>query len=269
MGLLKTSLAIILLCKYQIKAQGDESETFSCGKRLVNHEALILNGQTSKEGDWPWHTGILHIQSNLNIEYKCGGTLINSQSVLTAAHCVYENSRPIVPDRVLIQLGRQNLKISATHSQDIEVIVTSLVDSSSNRSVHLAFPKQVFQIFPHHNFNESSLANDIAIVRLATRATFNNYVQPICLWESNKKDLSEVVGKFGTVVGFGITETDQISYTLRQAVIPVVDLTTCLESDRNFFGNFLSDSTFCAGYRNGNFLYAFMLQEIVIVELNV
>lgn len=76
-------------------------------------------------------------------------------------------------------------------------------------------------------------------------------MEPICLWDSNKKDLSEVVGKFGTVVGFGITETNRISYTLRQAVIPVVGLTTCLESDRDFFGSFLSESTFCAGFRNG------------------
>lgn len=110
---------------------------------------------------------------------------------------------------------------------------------------------QVFQTLPHPSFNTSSLANDIAIVRLATRAVFNNYVQPICLWDSHKSDLSHVVGKFGTVVGFGITEKSRISYTLRQAVIPVVDLTTCLDSDRSFFGNFLSETTFCAGYRNG------------------
>lgn len=76
-------------------------------------------------------------------------------------------------------------------------------------------------------------------------------MQPICLWDSNKEDLSEVVGKYGTVVGFGITEENKISYTLQQAVIPVVSLTTCLGSDRSFYGNFLSDYTFCAGYQNG------------------
>lgn len=100
-------------------------------------------------------------------------------------------------------------------------------------------------------FNTSSLANDIAIIRLATKADFNDYVQPICLWDPNKEDISSVVGKYGTVVGFGITENNQVSYVLRQATIPVVDLTTCLESDRSFFGQFLSDSTFCAGYTNG------------------
>lgn len=113
------------------------------------------------------------------------------------------------------------------------------------------FEMQVYQIFPHHSFNATSLANDIAIVRVATKVIFNNYVQPICLWDANRADLSEVVGKYGTIVGFGITEEDRISYTLRQAVIPVVDVLTCLASDRTFFGSFLSETTFCAGYRNG------------------
>lgn len=120
-----------------------------------------------------------------------------------------------------------------------------------SNSRKLLSPTQVYRIFAHHNFNESSLANDIAVVRLATAATFNNYVQPICLWDSTN-DLSKVVGRYGTVVGFGVTETNQISYTLRQAAMPVVDLATCLQSDRNFYGSFLSDSTFCAGFRNGN-----------------
>lgn len=60
-----------------------------------------------------------------------------------------------------------------------------------------------------------------------------------------------MVGKYGTVVGFGITEKNKISYNLRQAVIPVVSLTTCLDSDRSFYGSFVSDYTFCAGFRNG------------------
>lgn len=103
----------------------------------------------------------------------------------------------------------------------------------------------------HEDFNATSLRNDIAIIRLATEVTFNNYIQPICLWDSNKKDLSEVVGKFGTAVGFGITEKNKVSTNLREAVMPVVSLTTCLDSGSSFYGSVLSDSTFCAGFRNG------------------
>ncbi len=120
----RLSYAIIILSHFQVIVHGEcKSEIqFNCGRRLVNHEALIVNGYESKEGDWPWHASILHIDTNLNIQYKCGGTLLNSIAILTAAHCVYENGRPLVPDRVLIQLGRHNLKLAGVHSQEIEVI---------------------------------------------------------------------------------------------------------------------------------------------------
>ncbi|KAJ6650056.1 Limulus clotting factor C, partial [Pseudolycoriella hygida] len=168
---------------------GYSSEVYGCGRRLVKHEALIVKG----------------------------------------AHCVHENGHLLLPERVLIQLGRSNLKISGPYSQDFEA----------------------YQIFPHHNFNATNLRHDIAIVRLATKVTFSSYVHPICLWNPNKQSLSEVIGKQGTVVGFGITETNKISYTLQHAVMPVVSLTTCLDSNRDFYGSFLSDYSFCAGFRNG------------------
>lgn len=116
-----------------------------------------------------------------------------------------------------------------------------------------AYIEQAFRIYVHRHFNASSLRNDIAIIRLATEAVLNDYVQPICLWDSNKKDVTEVVGKYGTIVGFGVTEKDEPSIKLRQAVVPVVSLTTCLESNPPFFGNYLSDYTLCAGFRNGWF----------------
>lgn len=130
----RISHVILTLSVFQIKVHGENKSevNFNCGRRLVNHEALIVNGYESKEGDWPWHASILHIDidANVNIQFKCGGTLLNSNSILTAAHCVYENDRPLVPDRVLIQLGRHNLKLAGTHSQEIEVIAVVLAVST-------------------------------------------------------------------------------------------------------------------------------------------
>lgn len=107
------------------------------------------------------------------------------------------------------------------------------------------------KIIPHESYNTDDLSNDIAIIRLSTEAKLNNYVQPICLWDLNKVAISEVTNKFGTVIGWGLTETDELSAILRQAIMPVVSLTTCLNSNREFFGTFLSDKNFCAGFRNG------------------
>lgn len=81
------------------------------------------------------------------------------------------------------------------------------------------------------------------------------YVQPICLWDSRKVALSEVTEKYGTVIGYGVTESGTLSYVLRQAIMPVVPFLTCLESNRDFFGSFLSDKNFCAGFRNGKLFH--------------
>lgn len=97
------------------------------------------------------------------------------------------------------------------------------------------------------------MINDIAIIRLSSDATFNNYVRPICLWDSNKLELSQVVGRQGTIIGWGVTETGQVSNVLQEALMPVVSSIKCLKSDRDFFGRYLTETNYCAGFQNGLF----------------
>lgn len=78
-------------------------------------------------------------------------------------------------------------------------------------------------------------------------------MQPVCLWESNRTPLSEVINKLGTVSGWEVSKTDFFSINLQEDLMPVVSIPTCLRSNRNFFGNYLSDTNFCAGFGNGNF----------------
>lgn len=121
MKLRQITIAILILCGFRIKVYGCEAA--ACGRRLVAHQPLIVDGVKVKDGDYPWHVSLLHIDASLDIHYKCGATLLNSNAILTAAHCVFENGQPIVPYRVLVQLGRNNLKIAGPNSQDYEVIV--------------------------------------------------------------------------------------------------------------------------------------------------
>lgn len=93
--------------------------------------------------------------------------------------------------------------------------------------------------------------NDIAIIRLWNDAIFDNYVRPICLWQENKTKLSEVIDKVGMVIGWGKTENGTTSKILRESMMPVVRVLECLESNREYFSGFLSETNFCAGWRNG------------------
>jgi len=57
-----------------------------CGLRspnITNVGPYIIDGQWAARGAWPWQ-----IMLKQNGRFKCGGSLLNSRWVLTAAHCI-------------------------------------------------------------------------------------------------------------------------------------------------------------------------------------
>lgn len=54
----------------------------NCGKRPLDSNKLVSGTQT-KTGDWAWQVLIS------TGSFICGGSLINSEWVVTAAHCAY------------------------------------------------------------------------------------------------------------------------------------------------------------------------------------
>lgn len=197
---------------------------------MIEHKQLITNGLDAKEGDWPWHSAIYHTDENeLAQSYKCGGTLISSTAVLTAAHCLYDFGRPIIAERVIVHTGKYDLALASMNTQQFKA----------------------HRLFIHDGYKQNKLLDDIALVRLATEATFTAYVKPICLWDARRWALSEVVNKTGIVVGWGLNERIHFSKQLSQASLPVVDPVDCLTSNADFFASFITKKTFCAGYRNG------------------
>ena len=60
------------------------SDFSSCGeKNVIRDQERIVGGQNANIGEWPWITALF-----LKGRQHCGGTLISSQHVLSAAHCV-------------------------------------------------------------------------------------------------------------------------------------------------------------------------------------
>ncbi|XP_037037355.1 uncharacterized protein LOC119075065 [Bradysia coprophila] len=200
----------------------DRREIAACGELQTTLYPQITNGHDTHR--WPWHAAIYHQLIENEPEYKCGGTVVSVQFILTAAHCVM-----VETEQILVSLGR--LRLDAGPSS--------------------APLMKVFAILTHPDFNPDNFAHDIAIVTLASDAIFNSYVQPVCVWQPYEINLSKVIGQSGTVVGWGLTEKGVTSNVLQEAKFPVVPHFTCLESNRDLFGRYLTGANFCAGTRNG------------------
>jgi secreted trypsin-like serine protease len=107
----------------------------------------IIGGSGASISDVPWQVGLLRNTSN-NSNFQdqfCGGSLINTQWVLTAAHCVVDNS---------------NRVMSAS-----ELVVLPGVDflSSVSRNGRVS----VSRIYVHPGYSTYANEDDVALLRLS------------------------------------------------------------------------------------------------------
>lgn len=200
----------------------------ACGVRQIEKQAYVTNGYASTPGDWPWHAALYH-KSKRSLSYKCGGTLITDKVVITAAHCLFDSGSPIIPARVIIQLGKYNLQFNDANTAEYEV----------------------FDIVMHEKYSNFDYNDDIALLKLSTVVTPTRFIQPCCLWPAETENIDYVVNKKGYVVGWGLQEDDELADTLTEATMPIIDPLECLNSNRDFFGSVLSNYNYCAGYKNG------------------
>merc|ERR1712088_170932 len=123
--------------------------TCQCGVK-GDASGRIVGGETTQAHEYPWQVGL--VTRNGRTPF-CGGTLISSTHVLTAAHCTGSD----VDGMYKVLLGEHNIG-----------------DEEYNRV-------DVAEILDHPDYNSDTLDNDFAILRLATPVNFTNKVSPACL----------------------------------------------------------------------------------------
>ncbi|KAF2352220.1 Serine proteases trypsin domain [Trinorchestia longiramus] len=106
----------------------------------------------------------------------CGGSLIDSTHILTAAHCV-ATLTSVDLSRLRIVLGAHNIQRTEATTQTFTA-------------------KKVVR---HKDYDPVRLMNDIAMITLNKPATLTQHVQPICL----NSDPTSLVQEVGTVAGWG------------------------------------------------------------------
>jgi secreted trypsin-like serine protease len=162
--------------------------------------------------------------------FICGGSLISTKLVITAAHCVhYKNELAKKAEEATFYLGKHNID-SLSEQYNVVSSVTKFI------------------VHPDWDSNDDRYDADIVIAVLTRTISFNKFIIPICLWTSTS-NANDLFGKTGVITGWGKTEVDTTSPTPKWAEIPVVDLLTCIRSN-NAFNKLTSDRTFCAGNRH-------------------
>ncbi|XP_021196495.2 transmembrane protease serine 9 isoform X1 [Helicoverpa armigera] len=201
-----------------------------CGKVVLNPIPLVVNGTPTLEGQWPWQIALYQTQTVDN-KYICGGTLVTHRHVITAAHCVTrkQSQRLVDQNTLTVYLGKHNLRTSV-------------------EGVQVRF---VGKITVHPDYNATTFSRDVAILELREPVQYSDWIRPACLWPDNEIALKNVIGKKGSVVGWGFDDTGVATEELSLVEMPVVSQETCIRSYSEFFVRFTSDYTYCAGYRDG------------------
>ena len=82
----KSALSLIIFAVLQVCTEGllptTTASDCKCGVPQVNRNRIV-GGQPAKKNQYPWLVAIFDLG-----EHICGGTLLSSRTVLSAAHCV-------------------------------------------------------------------------------------------------------------------------------------------------------------------------------------
>ncbi|KAK7175096.1 hypothetical protein R3I93_002101 [Phoxinus phoxinus] len=210
---MKFNTALSVVGTILLNIAGSLCQLDVCGQAPLNNK--IVGGQAATAGSWPWQVSI---QSAYYGGHFCGGSLINKDWVLSAAHC-FQSSL----GNVEIYLGRRS-------------------QSGSNPYEEY---RTVRRFINHPNYNNPPHDNDIALLQLSSSVTFSDYIRPVCLAAAGSVFAA---GTESWVTGWGMLQAGgiQIPDLLQEVMIPIVSNSDC----DNAYGGGITSNMMCAGLLN-------------------
>lgn len=183
----------------------------------------IVGGTEASPGDWPWQ--VVVFASGI----QCGGSLVASTWVLTAAHCLVDSfGTPFAPGQVSGYAGIHDLDDTAG---------AQLLD--------------VAEVIVHGSYDETTSDNDVALLRLDTPLVPGPLVEPVPLVPAG---VGPLTGEVAWVTGWGATSTSgPTSDVLLQVDVPILGNADCESRFDTIEGedDWTTENMLCAGWDMG------------------
>ncbi|XP_039997508.1 serine protease 27-like [Xiphias gladius] len=176
----------------------------------------IVGGQNASPGSWPWQATLIS-----NNGPFCAGSLISSQWVLTAAHCLTEFER----QTTTVYLGRHN---------------------QSGSNIHQV-ARKIAELTHHPSYDLLTNENDICLLKLSAPVSFTEYIRPVCLASAGS---TFHTGTSSWVTGWGDTHANgklADSDILQEVNMPVVGNNEC----KCYHTLPITENMLCAGLKAG------------------
>ena len=222
-----------------------------CGINKNGFLPRIIGGKIVPKHAYPWMIFLEFHFFNTTETGRCGGTLINDQWILTAAHCL-EGVKNKNFDKIISYFDINDLsEIQHSSSTSLKILIDP---KHVSLFIRLFFyqSNNHFQIYLHEKY-ESFINNDIGLLKLNKKINFDaerGNISPICL--PKKGSTINEANCYG--VGWGKTETNKFSSKLLQTHMPMVPLRICkklypITSNQICAGTHAH--TICDGYSSG------------------
>jgi len=144
------------------------SSDCSCG---ATNRKRIVGGQETKQNEYPWQVA-LSFSSGSGSQF-CGGSILSSKTIITAAHCLIGET---------------------TNSFNVVVGEHDLTEADGEETFSVCNMKI------HPEYNSDTNDHDVAILTLCNPLTFRREVSPVCLPSQTGDAYDDVEA---TVTGWG------------------------------------------------------------------
>ncbi|XP_058826426.1 trypsin-1-like [Topomyia yanbarensis] len=214
---MKLLLLVVCLIAAVTAAPGKDHYELARGGRVVGGDNAVPN-------EFPSMASMQRMILTTSV-HICGGSIINARWVLTAAHCITES-----PDgaRFAIWAGAHDITLAEPNRQVINVD----------------------QAFVHPDYLGGVNPSDVAVLRLVSELTFNQYVQPGVL--PAQGDLAKPGP--ATLAGWGSTSTGilpSMPAILQKVDKPIIDFETCEQANGGPGNTPLGPTNVCTGPLTG------------------